>query len=214
MYKWISNTNYYWYNKMELIVIDRQHYLKLTTLQQTLGLDDKSFQQNIEQYDYGQNKKLVVVDNAVSCKSACYFLEWFIDNSYTLQPAANSLKHSLRQYTKKIPKRVLSRSMRIEIAYRQRYACNSCQLFPIPPTFEVDHIVELQDGGQDVAENLQALCVTCHRDKTRMVRLRKNPIFRLATIPVPTLPSEIPSETKPSAVFSKYFHRIKPPSTE
>lgn len=210
MYKWISNTINIDGKLMELTVIDRQHYLGLQTLQQTLGLDDRAFQQNIEQYDYSQNKPLIITGTMVSCKSACHFLQWFMDNSYSLHPTANSLRHSLQQYTKKIPKRVLSRSLRIEIAYRQQYACNMCQLFPIPPTFEVDHIVELQHGGQDIAENLQALCVTCHRNKTRLIRLQKNPIFATCS-GRPTLPSETPSETQPGTVFSKYFRRIKAP---
>ena len=68
--------------------------------------------------------------------------------------------------------------MRVEIAYRQNYACRRCKLFPIPPNFEVDHIIELQDGGQDIASNLQALCPQCHREKTRLNRLRKSSIFR------------------------------------
>ena len=43
---------------------------------------------------------------------------------------------------------------------------------------EVDHIIELQDGGQDIASNLQALCPQCHKEKTRLNRLHKSSIFR------------------------------------
>lgn len=184
---------------MELTIIDRQHYIDLVLLQQTLELNDCEFQQQLEQYDYAETKGLERIGNLLSCKSAIYFLQWCMNKSYELQPHLNSFIHSLKQYTKKIPKRALSRSLRIEIAYRQQYACNLCQLFPIPPTFEVDHIIELQDGGQDIADNLQAICVTCHSNKTRVNRLRKNPIFQKTQLS-PKLPSD-------NQVFSKYFHQ-------
>lgn len=32
---------------------------------------------------------------------------------------------------------------------------------------EVDHIVPISRGGSDELENLQALCIECHRAKTR-----------------------------------------------
>lgn len=41
---------------------------------------------------------------------------------------------------------------------------------------EVDHIIELADGGSNDIENLQLLCVACHRGKTsqkRSARLKK-----------------------------------------
>ena len=38
---------------------------------------------------------------------------------------------------------------------------------------EVDHITELQDGGQTVMENLRTLCLFCHRAKTAAERLRR-----------------------------------------
>ena len=36
-----------------------------------------------------------------------------------------------------------------------------------PKGFDIDHIVELRDGGKDELDNLQALCATCHAKKTR-----------------------------------------------
>jgi len=41
---------------------------------------------------------------------------------------------------------------------------------------EVDHIVELADGGSNDLDNLQLLCVDCHKSKTskkRSTRLKK-----------------------------------------
>ena len=48
----------------------------------------------------------------------------------------------------------------------------------LPPTFEVDHIVELCDGGKDEYSNLQALCPNCHALKTRANILRRDKAFK------------------------------------
>ena len=43
------------------------------------------------------------------------------------------------------------------VIYKSKYHCHMCKML-LPPTFEVDHIVELCDGGKDEYSNLQALC--------------------------------------------------------
>lgn len=189
---------------MEVVELDRTYFVSLENLQQMLGLTDYLFQQTLDQYSI-RSKPLEMNGTAfVSCKSACHLLRWCMEQSHTLEPTLQSYLRGLQPYTKKKPKRLLSRSLRIEIAYRQRYACQLCGLFPIPPTFEVDHIVEIQDGGRDVAENLQALCVSCHRTKTRLNRLSKNTMFH----PTPSPPLHPPPSSEgpvPTKVFSKYF---------
>ena len=133
----------------------------------------------------------------VSCKSVLHFLSWYLGNYSS--PAVNEFKHCIAKYAKKIPKRVLSRSMRVEIAYRQAYKCRRCELFPIPPNFEIDHIIELQDGGEDVVSNLQALCPGCHKEKTRLNRLRKNKIFRADVLEEYEKYIRPPAEARPPA---------------
>ena len=169
-------------------------------MQHMLGLTDSLFHQALDQYSVRGKPLEMHGPSLVSCKSACHLLQWSMLRSHTLEPTLQSYLHGLQKYVQKKPKRLLSRSLRIEIAYRQRYACQACGLFPIPPTFEVDHIVALQDGGRDVAENLQALCVACHRDKTRLNRLSKHPLFQSPSSPRSTFPKSAPKQ-----VFSKYF---------
>ena len=73
-------------------------------------------------------------------------------------------------------KRRYSTSHRIEIAYKSLYKCNMCCKI-LPPCFEVDHIVELHEGGEDAYENLQALCPNCHAKKTRANVLKNDKLF-------------------------------------
>jgi hypothetical protein len=199
---------------MEILQYKSRYYISMSNIQQTLGLDDRQFEQTVDRYSLSK-KTLEMKDNNISCKSACNFLSWYMDCSYDLLPNVANFRHSLTKYTKKIPKRVLSRSHRIEIAFRQKYACNFCNLFPIPPTFEVDHIDALEDGGQDIASNLQALCVPCHREKTRLNRLRKHSLFRdEASVQYDVLTNkqqiqETTAQTYPITqnIFSKYFSK-------
>ncbi len=199
---------------MELIQFDRQHYVRMSDIQQTLGISDGQFEQNIDQYSWSK-KALDTKGANISCKSACNFLSWYMDKSYNVLPDVANFRAALAKYTKKIPKRILSRSLRIEIAFKQKYACNICNLFPIPPSYEVDHIIALEDGGRDIASNLQALCVPCHKEKTRLNRLRKHRIFKeeasaqynvlLKKQRVEPPPDEPHSNTQNR--FSKYFSK-------
>lgn len=192
---------------MNIFVYGRQHYIPMDELQSSMSLTDVEFKRELELYSY-QCKPLEMVDaenvRCASCKTAVLFLKWFLDNSYRTHPDINTLKHELSKFTKKIPKRKLSRSMRIELAYRQQYKCRMCEVL-LPPDFQVDHIEALEDGGADVASNLQCLCVPCHTTKTRLNRLRKTQQFaEEATVQHEAFARPLsPPDSAP--VFSKYF---------
>ena len=67
--------------------------------------------------------------------------------------------------TPKTPRKRFDTWERNTIASKQNWRCNFCQnLFG--PFWEVDHLVPLQYGGTNRYQNLQALCVDCHRFKT------------------------------------------------
>ena len=48
----------------------------------------------------------------------------------------------------------------------QKGLCNLCEE-PIKKQFQIDHIRPLSNGGTNDRENLQALCVSCHQEKTK-----------------------------------------------
>jgi len=192
---------------MNLYKIDSEHYIGLEDVRGEINMNESSFELLIEQFEYKcKPLQIQTRDDITSmpCKRAYQLMMWYMENSYTSSNSLTKFCRDLKPFCKKIPKRTLSRSMRIEIAYRQEYKCRACGLFPIPPNFEVDHIIELQDGGADVSENFQALCPACHAEKTRLNRLRKNEIFRRQT--QAKYETFIPP-TAGDQVFSKYFSK-------
>ena len=58
-------------------------------------------------------------------------------------------------------------TQRERIAARDGYVCACCGLVWQPSLDQVDHVVELEDGGTNDDDNLQLLCNACHGAKTR-----------------------------------------------
>ena len=56
------------------------------------------------------------------------------------------------------------RRKRESILIRDNYTCRVCGL--TSQSLEVDHIVNLAEGGTEDDGNLQAICVPCHKAKT------------------------------------------------
>jgi 5-methylcytosine-specific restriction protein A len=50
------------------------------------------------------------------------------------------------------------------ILVRDEYTCQACGTVTLD--LEVDHIINVAQGGTDADDNLQALCVPCHKGKT------------------------------------------------
>ncbi len=42
--------------------------------------------------------------------------------------------------------------------------------------YDIDHIKELGDNGEDLPDNCQALCLCCHRVKTSRFNITKNKV--------------------------------------
>lgn len=56
------------------------------------------------------------------------------------------------------------RRKRESILIRDNYTCSVCGL--TTKDLEVDHIVNVAQGGNDEDSNLQAICIPCHKAKT------------------------------------------------
>jgi len=64
-----------------------------------------------------------------------------------------------------IVKRSVSETKKKYVAYSQNWKCNFCNK-TLDHTYEIDHKVELRNGGSNETDNLVALCAGCHRLKT------------------------------------------------
>lgn len=67
-------------------------------------------------------------------------------------------------------KRSVSETKKKYVASHQYWKCKHCQNM-LDATFEVDHVIELQDGGSNHVSNLVALCRNCHGKKTMLSHL-------------------------------------------
>lgn len=56
------------------------------------------------------------------------------------------------------------RRIRERILLRDQYTCRCCG--GVTHELEVDHIINVAEGGSDDDSNLQSLCVPCHQAKT------------------------------------------------
>lgn len=56
------------------------------------------------------------------------------------------------------------RRRRAAILLRDHYTCRVCGL--TTNQLEVDHVVNIAQGGSDDDDNLQAICIPCHKAKT------------------------------------------------
>ena len=81
-----------------------------------------------------------------------------VNNTQAYSPENNFSKHQKQH------KRSVSETKKKYVASSQNWSCKNCHE-KLEATFEVDHVIELQDGGTNNIDNLVALCRNCHGKK-------------------------------------------------
>lgn len=81
-------------------------------------------------------------------------------------PGINRMMESGKNKTK----RSVSETKKKFVAARQNWCCNDCKN-QLSAWFEVDHVVRLENGGDNHIDNLVALCRECHGKKTALENL-------------------------------------------
>jgi hypothetical protein len=81
-------------------------------------------------------------------------------------PGMNRMMTSGKNKTK----RSVSETKKKFVAARQNWSCNDCKN-QLSAWFEVDHVVRLENGGDNHIDNLVALCRECHGKKTALENL-------------------------------------------
>lgn len=141
------------------------------------------FLNDLKIFSYKHKLDCVTVDDEswIDCKTLVKVVKW-------MKTDQAPFLAFLRKQGAFSTKRKLNQTHRIHIMYTQKYKCMVCDEL-LKPDCQLDHVVPLEDGGQDTVENLQALCVSCHSEKTYDHRLQQHPLFSTSTIkPVKTSP--------------------------
>jgi 5-methylcytosine-specific restriction endonuclease McrA len=90
-----------------------------------------------------------------------------INATKTLQIPQNGTQYGQQQApnlpTSKLRK--VSEQLKKIVASKQKWGCKNCKNI-LEATYEIDHIIALEDGGSNYIDNLQALCRNCHGKKT------------------------------------------------
>lgn len=67
----------------------------------------------------------------------------------------------------RLHRRSVSEATKKRVAASQNWTCGNC-LSMLAASYEIDHIVRLDRGGDNSIQNLVALCRNCHGEKTSM----------------------------------------------
>ena len=92
-------------------------------------------------------------------KKSANFAEMILNTQVNHNNSNYSKQPNQRQH-----KRSVSETKKKYVASQQNWVCKNCHE-KLEATFEVDHVVELQDGGTNNIDNLVALCRNCHGKK-------------------------------------------------
>jgi hypothetical protein len=87
-------------------------------------------------------------------------------NNVNMSPQQKRMMYS----GKKGVSRSVSETKKKYVASRQKWKCGKCGTM-LDATYEVDHKIELQNGGTNHVDNLWALCPNCHREKGLMAKI-------------------------------------------
>ena len=70
-------------------------------------------------------------------------------------------------------RRTFSVTKRKELKSTQNNKCKICGIELSDDNIDYDHIIPWEDGGKTIVANGQAICLKCHREKTRKEKLKK-----------------------------------------
>ena len=91
-------------------------------------------------------------------------------NATVAVPVPKQMTYLPNTPTSKIRK--VSDQLKKIVASQQRWNCKKCKNI-LDATYEVDHIIALEDGGSNDIKNLQALCRNCHGKKTMQDNIKR-----------------------------------------
>jgi 5-methylcytosine-specific restriction protein A len=120
----------------------------------------------------GLSKTIVVFVSIVSFIIPALYIDIpFLQNkeipSFRMNRPQLIKKHTTTKSIRNVPE-----SVKKYVAANQYWKCKGCNNL-LDETYEIDHILALEDGGTNDLENLQALCRNCHGKKTARNNIMK-----------------------------------------
>ncbi len=126
-------------------------------------LDHAVFGRLLEAYGFGQ----FVLDRKEAERVAAMLADW--GRNATLNKVALSIKRLARfghissvteeVFRLGIERKAIARKLRQEVMERDQSTCRLCGA---TSNLQIDHILARTKGGENTADNLQVLCVTCN----------------------------------------------------
>ena len=84
---------------------------------------------------------------------------------------------AIRKKQTMVRRRKMSEVTTKVVAAKQQWMCSMCKVM-LSSAFQIDHILPLSDGGSENVVNLQALCASCHSQKTQAESLARTALKR------------------------------------
>jgi len=144
------------------------HFRKYREKQYQKILDDESAykfltirrQTRYRQHNYMRSSYFVsVLDD-----STAYSFAWLQDRHEKLAETGYSC--SLREYSCKNQRKLMTKELRKQIMERDNYTCQICgKYMPDEVGLQIDHIIPVVKGGKTIPSNLRVLCDKCNRKK-------------------------------------------------
>lgn len=114
----------------------------------------------------------------VTCVSESYSFCWLQKREKRLASIGHTL--TLREYATSNQRKLMTKSLRKEIMWRDSYTCQLCgKYMPDEVGLQIDHIIPVSRGGKSIPSNLRVLCSKCNGKKgnkyDKEMRYRRTP---------------------------------------
>lgn len=149
-------------------IIEKSKLKKLRTKQYNEILDDA----NMFKFKFARRQTRYKQSNYVRTPYSVYIVVStfssdidFIRQRYK-DLAQINFECSLSEYHSKTQRKIMKKSLRDQIAFRDNYTCQICgKYMPDGVGLHVDHIIPIKSGGKSVPSNLRVLCSKCNGQK-------------------------------------------------
>jgi hypothetical protein len=121
----------------------------------------------------GLSKTIVVFISIISFILPALYIDIpFLQKKEIPSFRANRPPQLIKKHTTTKSIRNVPESVKKYVAANQYWKCKGCKNL-LDETYEIDHILALEDNGTNDLENLQALCRNCHGKKTARNNIMK-----------------------------------------